>query len=66
MFDTQYCYDIEELKEDKHVRVLELDDSDKYEVELHYFNGTFTIKVNDRIVEKIYIQERLTIDDIKY
>lgn len=37
-----------------------------YENKLHYFDGTFTIKVNNRIVEKIYTQERLTIDDIKY
>ena len=66
IFDAQYCYGIEELKEDKHVRVLELDDSDEYEIRLHYFDGTFTIKVNNRIVEKIYTQERLTIDDIKY
>ena len=66
VFDAQYCYSIEELKEDKHVRVLELDDSDEYEIELHYFDGTFTIKVNNRIDEKIYTQERLTIDDIKY
>ena len=66
IFDAQYCYSLEELKEDKYVRVLELDDSDEYEIELHYFDGTFTIKVNNRIVEKIYIHERLTIDDIKY
>lgn len=66
VFDAQYCYSIEELKEDKYIRVLELDDSDEYEIELDYFNGTYIIKVNDRIVEKIYTQERLTIDDIKY
>lgn len=66
VFDAQYCYGIEELKKDEHVRVLELDDNDEYEIELDYFDGTFTIKVNNRIVEKIYTQERLTIDDIKY
>ena len=66
IFDAQYCYDIEQLKENKYIRVLELDDSDEYEVELHYFNGTFTIKVNNRIVEKIYTQTRWTIDDVKY
>lgn len=54
IFDSSYCKDIEELRNDKNVTVIDVDDADSHTIKLSYEDGTFSFYIDNDNVEEIY------------
>ena len=54
IFDSSYCKDLNELRNDDDVKVIDVDDADSHTIKLSYEDGTFTFYIDNDNVEEIY------------
>ena len=54
IFDSSYCKDINELRNDDDVKVIDVIDADSHTIKLSYEDGTFTFYIDNDNVEEIY------------
>ena len=54
IFDSSYCKDLNELRNDDDVKVIDVHDADSHTIKLSYEDGTFTFYIDNDNVEEIY------------
>lgn len=54
IFDSSYCKDIDKLRNDADVKVIDVNDADSHTIKLSYDNGTFSFYIDNDNIEEIY------------
>lgn len=57
IFDLSYCKGITELRKNKHVKIVDVNDADSHTIKLSYEDGTFSFYIDNDPVEEIYTGE---------